>query len=186
MLGLAVAAAYAQSPVRVRGAITAFDGKALTVKARDGQVRQVALADNATVVATKKISLADIKPGDFVGVTTVKRPDGTVVAREVHILPPFVKPGYIPWDLEPGSMMANAHVTAKVASTSGQQLTLDYKSGTQKVLVPDNVPVAATEPGDPSLLKPGEWVFLIAQPAADGKLTAARVQVSKNGVKPPQ
>jgi hypothetical protein len=36
------------------------------------------------------------------------------------------------------------------------------------------------------LLVPGEYVFCIAQVAPDGKLTAARLQVSKDGVRPPQ
>jgi hypothetical protein len=185
-LALAGSTAYGQSNVRVRGTIAGLDGNVLSVKGRDGQVRQIALADNATVAATKKITLADIKPGDYVGVTSMKRADGTMVALEVHVLPPVVPAGFIPWDLEPGSMMTNANVTAKVAGTGGHELTLDYKTGTQKIIVPDNVPVAATEPGDRTLLKPGEWVFVVAQSSPDGKLSAGRVQVSKDGVKPPQ
>jgi len=35
-------------------------------------------------------------------------------------------------------------------------------------------------------IKPGEYVFVAAQTGVDGAMTAARIQVSKDGVKPPQ
>jgi hypothetical protein len=45
---------------------------------------------------------------------------------------------------------------------------------------------ARVTPTDRSALKPGEYVFLGAEQAADGKLTASgRIQVSKGGVRPP-
>jgi hypothetical protein len=46
--------------------------------------------------------------------------------------------------------------------------------------------MATTVPGDRSLLIPGAHVFMVAQVAPDGKISAARIQVSKDGVKPPQ
>jgi len=41
-------------------------------------------------------------------------------------------------------------------------------------------------PGSRADLKPGETIFTIAQQQTDGRLTSARVSVSKDGVKPPQ
>ena len=41
-------------------------------------------------------------------------------------------------------------------------------------------------PGTRADLKPGEYIFAGAQEAADGTITAPRIQVSKNGVRPPQ
>ena len=41
-------------------------------------------------------------------------------------------------------------------------------------------------PGTGADLVPGEYVFVVAQVEADGALRAARVQVSKDGVKPAQ
>jgi len=184
---LAAGVAHAQpTNVRVRGTIEQLDGNVLKVKSRDGKSLQIELAANAAVNATRKITLADIKPGDYVGVTSRKRPDGSMSALEVHVLPPVAPSGHFPWDLEPDTMMTNANVTAKVAGSGGNELTLDYKTGSQKIYVPDSAPIAATVPGDRTLLKPGETVFLIAQSGPDGKLSAARVQVSKNGIKPPQ
>lgn len=187
VLALAAAGADAQKPVRVRGTITAFDGSVLSVKSRDGKDLQIELTEKASVAAAKAITLADLKPGDYVGSTTQKRADGTLVAREVHMIPRSVKEGHGPWDLEPGSMMTNANVAAVVMAAEGQELTLEYSGGSQKILVPPGTPIVTTTPADRSFLKPGETVFFAAQAGVDGKLTtSARIQVSKDGVRPPQ
>ena len=182
--------AEAQTPMRIRGTITALEGNVLSVKSRDGKDLKINLADNLTVSGTRTITMADIKPGDYVGSATMKRPDGTLVALEVHLLPAalrgVVPEGHIPWDLEPGSMMTNATLAAVVQAAAGREMTLQYKDGSQKILVPEGVPMATTVPGDRSLLIPGAYVFMVAQVAPDGKISAARIQVSKDGVKPPQ
>lgn len=178
--------AEAQTPMRIRGTITALEGNVLSVKSRDGKDLRINLADNLGVSATKAITMADIKPGDYVGSAAMKRADGTLVALEVHLLPPSVPEGHTPWDLEPGSTMTNATLKAVVQAAGGREMTLEYKGGSQKIVVPEGVPMATTVPGDRSLLVPGAYVFMVAQVAADGKISAARIQVSKDGVKPPQ
>lgn len=187
---LAGALAEAQSPMRIRGSITALEGNVLSVKSRDGKDLKINLADNLAVSGTKAIGMADIKPGDYVGSATMKRPDGTLVALEVHLFPAalrgVVPEGHIPWDLEPGSMMTNATLTAAVQAAGGREITLQYKDGSQKILVPEGTPMATSVPGDRSLLVPGAYVFMVAQVAPDGKISAARIQASKDGVKPPQ
>ncbi|MGH8683071.1 MAG: hypothetical protein ACREVP_16360, partial [Burkholderiales bacterium] len=60
-----------------------------------------------------------------------------------------------------------------------------YKDGMQKILVPDGVPLVRAVPGTRADLKPGEYIWTGAQVAPDGKITAGRIQVSKEGVKPP-
>ncbi len=184
------AEAQAATAMRIRGTITALEGNVLSVKSRDGKDLQITLADNLGVSGTKAITLADIKPGDYVGSATMKRPDGTLVALEVHLLPSALRgvipEGHMSWDLEPGSMMTNATLAGVVQVAGGREITLQYKDGSQKILVPDGVPMATSVPGDRSLLVPGAYVFMGAQVAPDGKLSAARIQVSKDGVKPPQ
>jgi hypothetical protein len=71
-----------------------------------------------------------------------------------------------------------------VKTKNGRELTLQYKDGTQKVVVPDNTPMFTTVPGDRSLLVPGAYVFTVARPGPDGSLTSSRVTVSKDGVRP--
>jgi len=190
LLTLASTLAEAQTPMRIRGTITGLEGNVLSVKARDGKDLKINLADNLTVSGTKAITLADIKPGDYVGSAALKRPDGTLVALEVHLFPPalrgVVREGHTPWDLEAGSTMTNATLKAVVQAAGGREITLEYQGGSQRILVPDGVPMATSVPGDRSLLVPGAYVFMVAQVAPDGKLSAARIQVSKDGVKPPQ
>ncbi len=186
VLALASTAADAQKPMRVRGTITGLDGNVLSVKSRDGQELKLNLSDKLGVAVAKAIKFEDIKQGDYVGSATTKRADGTLVALEVHYLPPAVPPGHIPWDLEPGSMMTNANVEAIVAAAGKRELTLKYKDGMQKILVPEGVPIVRAVPGDRADLKAGEYIFTVAQVAPDGKITAERIQVSKDGVKPPQ
>ena len=178
-------AADAQTNMRIRGTITAFDGKVLSVKSRDGKDLKLQFPENGAVVAAKAITLADLKPGDYVGVTTIRR-DGVLTAREVHTIPRAVPEGYIPWDLEPESGMTNANIAKAVKSASGHELTLEYKGGSQTIHVPDGTPIVTTVPADRALLTPGTYIFTGAQVAADGTITTMRIQAAKDGVKPPQ
>lgn len=181
-----ISAANAQTNQRIRGTITAFEGNVLSVKSRDGKDLRIELTEKATVATAKALTLAELKPGDYVGSTTRKRADGVLVALEVHIIPSTVREGHMPWDLEPDTMMTNANVASLVQAAGGQELVLEYKGGSQKILVPPGTPIATSVAADRSALKPGEYVFLGATVGADGKLTlSGRVQVSKDGVRPP-
>jgi hypothetical protein len=182
---LAVTAAQAQTSVRVRGMITAIDGNVLSVKSREGRDLQITLADNLAVSVAKAIRLEDIKPGDKLGVTSMPGANGMPVAVEVHYLPPGVPEGQGPWDLQPGSTMTNASVAAIVTGTGNGELTLQFQGTTQKVAVPENAALVRAVPGSRSDLVVGEYVFTVAQGADERTLSAARVQVSKDGVKPP-
>jgi hypothetical protein len=56
-------------------------------------------------------------------------------------------------------------------------LTLKYKGGEIKVVVPPDAPVVQRVVGDSSLLKPGAVVSMQATGAADGALSASQVTV---------
>jgi hypothetical protein len=111
--------------------------------------------------------------------------DGTPVAIEVHYLPPGVPEGQGPWDLQPGATMTNASVAGIVAGTGHRELTLQFKGTSQKVAVPESAALVRAVPGGRSDLIPREYVFTVAQGTADQALSAARIQVSKDGVRPP-
>jgi hypothetical protein len=183
---LASAVATAQTPVRIRGTITSLDGDVLSVKTRQGQDVKITLAPNFGVAAAKAVTLADFGPGAYVGSTAKKNAAGQLVASEVHRLPPQAAAGHTPWDSAPGDTMTNANVAKVVKAAGGNELTLEYKGGSQTILVPEGTPIVDFVPGDKSLLVPGATVFLGATQGADGKLSAGRVAVSKDGVKPPQ
>ncbi len=187
-LALSGAVAQAQTRIFMRGTITSLDGNVLSVKSRDGKDLKVSLAPKFGVRYAKALTLADIKSGDFVGPASRKRADGTLEAISVQVFTPDrrgqVPEGHMPWDLEPGSLMTNATVAGTVTTSSGRDLTLEYKGGTQKVHVPQSAPIFTALPGDPSMLVPGAYVVIGAQVAPDGTLSTGGVSVSKDGVRP--
>jgi len=170
-LALASVAVHAQSTVRVRGTITGLEGNVLAVKSREGKDLRIELTDKTGVAYVKALTIADIKPGDGLGTTAVARPDGTLIAREIHTFPTALgvpNEGHRPLDDEPAASMTNARVSATVQS-------------------PEGIPIFTAVNADRSFRKPGEYVYLNAQAGADGRLTAlGRIQVSKDGVRPPQ
>lgn len=180
------ATASAQTGVRIRGTITAIDATTMAVKSRDGQDLRLSLADDLGVSVAKAARFEDIRQGDYIGTSAIRRPDGVLEALEVHYLPPAAAPGHTPWDLQPGSTMTNANVEAIVHSAGKRELSLKYKDGEQRIVVPEGVPIVRAVPGTRADLAVGEYVFVAAQTAPDGRVTAVRVQVSKDGVKPPQ
>src|SRR5215510_8725737 len=188
-LGWALPIATAQEPpVRVRGTIERVDGDVYVVKSRSGAELKVKLADNATIVALIKASLADIKQGAYVGVSGMPQADGSQRALEVHIFPESMRgvgDGHRGWDLQPSSTMTNGNVEQTAASSDGQVLTLKYKDGEKKIVVPADIPIVVYTPGDKAELKPGAAIFIsAAAKQADGTLQAPRVNVGR-GVAPP-
>ena len=148
--------------MRVRGTVEAMDGEMYVVKTRSGDTVKVALTDKPLFVAMAKVSMADIKPGMFVGTTALPQADGSLRAVEVHIFPEAMRgtgEGHRPWDLEPNSTMTNANVEAAVAGVSGQTLTMKYKGGEKTVVVTPQTVVVTYAPGDKAEVKPGTKIF---------------------------
>ncbi len=186
---LIASGAMAQDTVRVRGTIERVDGPTYVVKSRDGTELKMTLADNATVVALVKATLADIKPGTFIGVTGLPQVDGSQKAVEVHIFPEAMRgtgEGHYPWDLRPQSTMTNANVEQAVTGVDGPTLSVKYKDGEKKITVPPDVPIVIFAPGDRADLKPGVKIFVFAaKKQADGSVQAPRVNYGRDGVTPP-
>ena len=181
-LALASVPAGAQTSQRVRGVISGLDGNVLSVKAVEGKNADIHLGEKTEIVFTQPIKLADIKPGDFLALTSAKRSDGTLTAFEVRRFPKPVNPGHRPFDGRDDQTMTNATVSAMVQSASGRELVLTYEGGSQKIVVPEGASISTLVPGERSHLVPGAAVNLTAASAADGKLTAQRIQVSPRPV----
>ena len=183
---LASAAAEAQTAVRLRGTIMAVEGNTLSVRSREGENLVLQMPDNVSVAVARAIKFEDIKQGDYVGATTRKQPDGSMVAIEVHYLAPTVPQGQSPWDLEPGSTMTNANVASVVVEMGSRELKLEFKGASQQIIVPESAALVRAVPGTRADLVVGEYVFAVVQKGADGRLSVPRIQVSKDGVRPPQ
>lgn len=168
----------AQAPERVRGTITSVAGNVLSVKSPEGRSVDIQLAEKTAIVATQPIALADIRTGDFLAVTSMKRTDGELTAFEVRRFPKPLSPGHRPIEGRDDQTMTNATVSATVQSAGGRELTLTYEGGSQKIVVPENASVSMLVPGDRSQLVPGAIVNLTAALGPEGKLTATRVQVT--------
>ncbi len=181
-LSLVAAIAFAQPNVRLRGAISAFDGKALAVKDAGGKSFDILLVDKTEIVFAQPIALGEIKSGDFLGVTSTRRADGALTAYEVRRFPKPLNPGHRPFDGRDDQTMTNATVAAIVQSTSGRELTLTYDGGSQKIVVPENASISTLVPGERSQLVPGAAVNL----TMNEKREALRIQVSPTAVKPPK
>ncbi len=186
-LPLMAPGALAQTPQRVRGTVKSLTGNTLLVDTREGSVATITLAANYSVAAVVPATLADAKPGTFIGTAAVG-PKDKLRAVEVLIFPEALRgsgEGHYPWDLMPESTMTNATIESEVSGTDGRELTVMAKGEKLKVMVPANIPIVTFQPGDAAMLTPGTKVFVGATKAADGTLTAARVNAGKDGLTPP-
>jgi hypothetical protein len=185
----AVAPASAQETIRIRGTIERVEGPIFVVKNRDGAEVRLTVTDNPLFVAIVKSTMADIKPGMFVGSTGMTQPDGSQKAIEVHIFPESMRgtgEGHYDWDLKPQTKMTNANVEQTVAGVDGQILSVKYKEGEKKVVVTPNTAVVTYVTGDRNDLKPGIKVFVAAaKKQADGTLQTPRITYGKDGLTPP-
>ena len=181
--------ASAQEIVRIRGTIERIDGPAYVIKSRDGSELKLTLTDNPLFVAISPSTMADIKPGMFVGSAGMMQPDGTQKAIEVHIFPESMRgtgEGHYDWDLKPQSKMTNANVEQTVAGVDGQMLSVKYKDGEKKILVTPDTAIVTYATGDKSDLKPGTKIFIAAaKKQSDGTLQTPRITYGKDGLTPP-
>src|SRR6185503_14580186 len=76
----------ANAPAMVRGSIQSLTANMLTIRSDSGTV-EVQLSQPVQIYSRQPATLARVTPNAFIGVTTVKQPDGTEQATEIHIFP---------------------------------------------------------------------------------------------------
>jgi hypothetical protein len=185
----AVGVALAQQPVvRIIGAIEGMDGSTLVVKTRQGGEKvSVTLVDAVKVFGVAKATLADIKPGTFVGIGAMPQADGSQRAVQISIFAESMRgdgEGHRPWTSTPGGTMTNATVDTSVASVDGSVLMVKYKGGEKKITVGPDATIRAYIDGSKSELKPGANIILRAMKKPDGMLEATQVEVGRDGYVP--
>ena len=180
--------ASAQENVRLRATIEKVEGPVYTVKNRDGTEWKLTVSDPPLYVAIAPSTMADIKPGMFVGSAGMMQDDGTQKAIEVHIFPESMRgtgEGHYDWDLLPKSKMTNANVEHMVTSSDGQVLSVKYKDGEKKLVVTPQTVVVTYVPGSKEDLKPGTKIFVsAAKKQPDGTLQTPRITYGRNGAGP--
>jgi hypothetical protein len=181
--------ASAQETIRIRGTIERVEGPVYVVKNRDGAELKLTVTDNPLFVAIVKSTMADIKPGMFVGSTGMSQPDGSQKAIEVHIFPESMRgtgEGHYDWDLKPQTKMTNANVEQTVAGVDGPILSVKYKDGEKKLLVTPETAVVTYVAGNKDDLKPGTKIFVAAaKKQPDGTVQTPRITYGKDGLVPP-
>ena len=186
---LVVASAQAQQKtVRVVGTIVGVDGPTIVVKPRGkGDEQRVRLTDKAGVFGVVRATLADIKPGAFIGVGAMPQADGSQKAIRVMIFAETQRgtgEGHRPWT-RPGSTMTNATVDSTVAGVDGQVLRVTYKGGEQRIIIGPDAVIMAYLVGDRNELKPGANIAInAANMNPDGSLEASRINVGRGDVLP--
>ena len=191
-LSVALAQQNASQPaqtVRLRGGIEKIDGRTVLAKSSKGEELKLNLADKALVVAVIKASMADIKPGLFIGSGAMPQPDGSQKALEVHIFAESMRgtgEGFRPWDGAPNSTMTNGTVGLSVSGVDGPVVTVQYKDGEKKITVGPDVPIVRYEIADTGAITPGAPFTAVATgKAADGSFDVTRINVGRGGASPP-
>jgi hypothetical protein len=190
ILVAATTGAFAQQPaaIRVVGAVENFDGHLLAVKSEKlGEVK-INLTADATVFGVTEATIADVKPGAYIGVGAMPQPDGSQRAIQVTVLGESqrgLSEGHRPWDARPNSTMTNGTVDQTVAGVDGRVVIVKYKDGEKKIIVPPDARILAYQAGDKSELKPGAFIAIVrAIKKPDGSLETNRVNVGRGEVVP--
>ena len=190
-------AASSDTSTMVRGTIASASASQVVVATSTGNVT-VAVTPPLQIYSRQPATLADVKDNVFIGVTTVKRPDGSERATEIHIFPEelrglgegsrMMNPGA---GGNPGNRMTNGAVSqsrmtngsasrmsnGNVANASGSTLDVQYAGGTTKVTVPPNTPVTQIKAVSKQLAT-GDQVVVPAKKNADGTLSTNRVMLA--------
>ena len=186
---LAASLAWGQQAqtVRLRGTIARVDGPTLLVKTDEAGDVTVKLPDTVAVFGIVQATLADVKPGAFIGVGAMPQPDGSQKALQVMIFTESQRgtgEGHRPWD-RPGATMTNATVATTVTSVDGQVVMVKYKDGEQKILITPEAIIRASVVSSRDELTPGAHIAIgRALKKPDGTYEADRVNVGRDGIVP--
>ena len=199
VIGLAFIAGSAQaqtgsagSRVSVNGEISSITGSDLTVQSKTGPVA-VKLAGETIVRGEVPVKFSDITSGMYVGAAATKQPDDIFRASRLHIFSEDQRgtgEGHRPLASEPqsGATMTNANVETvedvAVQNVKGRMLTLKYKGGEIKVIVPADAPVVKRIVGDRKLLTTGSTVSVTGNRGGDGAIVASQITVRAPASKP--
>ncbi|MFZ2066680.1 MAG: hypothetical protein WAV27_11930 [Xanthobacteraceae bacterium] len=186
-MAAAAAPAFAQAPQITRGTIDKVDGATISLKPAAGPELTVKVADNAKIFGVKAGTIADVKPGEFIGVGAMPQPDGSQKAIQVTIFAESQRgtgEGFRPWD-QPHSTMTNGTAGSSVSSVNGQVVTVTYKGGEQKIVIGPDAKIRMYVAGSKDELKPGAHIAVYnPKKEPDGSLQAARINIGIGGLAP--
>jgi len=174
----------------VRGVVTSVSGDVLALSSQTGPVK-VHLGSSLKVYKRTPSDLAKVNSESFVGVTSVKQPDGSERATNINIFPEELRgigEGSYLMDPNPARSASSSRMTngtvagpasrmtnGTVSTRSGAAtLSVQYSGGMQTISVPHDVSVTALTPTTDKL-KPGENVFVLAKTLQDGSFSTTSI-----------
>jgi len=196
-------------PQRFRGTLAEFDGPFLTLTLAGKKTVTLGMTTATRIVHNRALGLADLQPGNYVGVAALKGADGKLRAQGVRVYPPEMRgqgEGEYPIDpANPMRLLINGAVTTAAPGGIGGVVTIAFHgaaapaatecagraapggcTGAAEIQYARGVPIIAIEAGDTSQLLPGATVFVSAAPDATGTLVATTVTIERDAppVKP--
>jgi hypothetical protein len=180
------------APIMVRGSVVSVSPEQLVVNADTGSV-SVTIVQPFRLYTRVPTTMSQVKENSFIGVTTVKQPDGSERASEIHVFPEELRGvGEGSRMMAPNaganaSRMTNGNVSTSrmtngavsqsrmsngnVSSTNGSTLVVQYAGGSQNGTVPPNTPVTELKLTSRKIAA-GDQVAVLAKKNPDGTLTA--------------
>lgn len=176
----------------VKGKVQKVSSDSLDIQTPTG-LQHVKIKQPLTTYGRESADLNQVASGSFIGVTSVKQPDGTEQAKEIHIFPAELKgagEGSNIIDAASQSRMTNGSVSRSGSGNSssrmtngtvekkggGTDLVVQYQNGAQTISVPPNVEVTKVVPKNQTL-NAGDTVYAATEKQPDGTLATNKVYV---------
>lgn len=171
--------------ISISGTVVRASADELAIKPLKGSdVMTVQLVQPFRLYTRVPGDLSHVKDTSFVGVTSMKQPDGTERASAIGILPEELRgvgegsymmkqsAGSTPNRMTNGTASRSRMSNGSVKRTDATTLTVQYQGGVQKITVPADTPVheyrlTATKP------VVGDKIFLWARKASDGSFSSS-------------
>jgi hypothetical protein len=175
----------------VKGKLQSFTGGSLDILTPSGTVH-VTIKHPLTTYKQIPSNLSRVTSTSFVGVASIKQPDGTELATQIKIFPEELRgagEGSSMMDAAPGatihSRMTNGSVSrpstshsrmtnGTVQKGSGTTLIVHYQDGDQTISVPPNVSVTQVARENVTLAA-GDTVYAATERLSNGTLTTDKV-----------
>jgi hypothetical protein len=175
----------------VKGKLQSFTGSSLEILTQSGIVH-VNIKQPLATYKQVPSDLSHVTSTSFVGVASVKQPNGTELATQIKIFPPELRgagEGSSMMDAAPGSTthsrMTNGSVSRPAVSHSrmtngtvqkgsGTALVVHYQDGAQTVSVPPNVPVTEVA-REKVMFAAGDTVYAATEKLPNGTLATNKV-----------
>ena len=174
----------------VRGKLATITDSVITIATANGET-SVNVVPPLKVYAWMPSDLKQVTRNAFIGVTSVKQPDGSERATEIHVFPEELRgtgEGSRLMEQATGSGGRSTMTNGTVAGSrmtngtvggveSGSTMTVTYQGGSQAIAIPAGVKItriALTE----EKLAPGANVVVLTTKAPDGGLTTSTAMLT--------